>query len=103
PRRRRSGAGPAGRAAADDGGVRWRVARSQSVPGGLAVDEAAQLVPTMGHAPPGDAGHRLPDDVPVHLRVADLPLDEGDRDLDDGQPGTDGAHGEVGLEAVAGA
>ncbi len=44
---------------------------------------------------------RLDHDRPVHLRLADPPVDEGDRDLDDAEPGPQDAVGRLDLEAVA--
>ena len=48
----------------------------------------------------GDVAQRLHDDVPAHLRVADLALDELDRHLDDAKPARVTAHGHVHLEPV---
>src|SRR6478736_892839 len=62
---------------------------------------AQDPVRTGGDAPGGDPPERLDQDVAAHLRVADLPVDEGDRDLDDVVAGLDGAAGQIDLEAVA--
>ena len=45
--------------------------------------------------------HRLDDDRAVHLRLADAPVDERDRDLDHGEAGPQRAVGRLDLEAVA--
>src|SRR5207302_5890188 len=64
-------------------------------------EEALDLVDAVPQAPRADPQHGLAHDRAAHLGVADLPLGERDRHLDDLETGLAGAPGQVDLEAVA--
>src|SRR6516165_9407287 len=53
-----------------------------------------------GHTPLGDPPERLTHHAATHLARPQLPLDEGDRDLDDAKAAADRPPGQVDLEAV---